>query len=114
MPETIVLLARYEFCCPLLCQFITCQQAKPDRTRLPGLLQLLPVPASAWQTISLDFVEGLPCSSNVNCILVVVDSFNKYSHFLPLLHPFTAASVAKLFMNNVYRLHGLPSAIISD
>jgi hypothetical protein len=32
----------------------------------------------------------------------------------PLLHPFTAADVAKLFLNNVYRLHGLPSAIVSD
>ena len=39
---------------------ITCQRAKPDRLRLPGLLQPLPVPAAAWQIISLDFVEGLP------------------------------------------------------
>jgi hypothetical protein len=69
---------------------LTCQQAKPDRSRLPGLLQPLPLPAAAWQMISLDFVEGLPKSRNANCILVVVDSFTKYAHFLPLLHPFTA------------------------
>lgn len=93
---------------------ITCQQAKPDRACLPGLLQPLPVPESAWQTISMDFVEGLPRSGNANCILVVVDSFTKYAHFLPLLHPFTAASVVMVFLNQVYRLHGLPSAIISD
>lgn len=93
---------------------ITCQQAKPDRSRLPGLLQPLPVPDSTWQIISMDFVEGLPRSGNANCILVVVDSYTKYGHFLPLLHPFTAASVAKVFLNNIYRLHGLPSAIVSD
>jgi hypothetical protein len=93
---------------------LTCQQAKPDRSKLPGLLQPLEVPTQAWQIISLDFVERLPMSGHANCILVVIDSFTKYGHFLPLHHPFTATSVAKLFMNNVYRLHGLPSAIVSD
>jgi hypothetical protein len=82
---------------------LTCQQAKPDRTRLPGLLEPLAVPTGAWQTISLDFVEGLPRSGNVNCILVIIDSFTKYDHFVPLLHPFTASTVAKLFLNHVYR-----------
>jgi hypothetical protein len=40
----------------------TCQQAKPDCAKYPGLLQPLPVPAAAWQVISLDFIEGLPRS----------------------------------------------------
>jgi len=93
---------------------LTCQQAKPDRARLPGLLQPLPVPSSAWQIVSLDFVEGLPRSKHGNCILVVIDSFTKYGHFLPLSHPFTAARVAQLFLNQVYKLHGLPEVIISD
>lgn len=42
-----------------------CQQAKSEHTRLPGLLQPLPVPLEAWHTISLDFIEGLPKSKNV-------------------------------------------------
>ncbi|WVZ88557.1 hypothetical protein U9M48_035065 [Paspalum notatum var. saurae] len=91
-----------------------CQQAKPDRSRLPGLLQPLPVPEAAWQIVSLDFVEGLPVSGHVNCILVVVDLFTKYSHFIALRHPFTTAVVARLFLNNVYRLHGLPQSLVSD
>jgi hypothetical protein len=45
---------------------------------------------------------------------VVVDKFSKYGHFLPVLCPFTAVSVAQVFLNNVYKLHGKPSAIISD
>jgi hypothetical protein len=85
-----------------------CQQNKPDRTKLPGLLQPLRVPSSAWQVISMDFVEGLTRAHAANCVLVVIDSLTKYAHFIPLSHPFTAAGVAKLFMNHIYRLHGLP------
>lgn len=94
--------------------YATCQQAKPDRSRYPGLLQPLPVPTMAWQSISMDFMEGLPTSGGKNCILVIVDRFSKYGHFIPMAHPFTALTVAKLFLQHVYRLHGLPSSIISD
>jgi hypothetical protein len=91
-----------------------CQQAKPDHSPYPGLLQPLPVPAGAWQNISMDFVEGLPLSRGRNCVMVIVDKFSKFSHFIPLKHQFTAASVAQVFMQEVYRLHGLPLAIVSD
>ena len=60
----------------------------------------------------MDFVEGLPSSGGKNCILVVVDRFSKYAHFLPLAHPYTALSVAKLFLQQVYRLHGLLDSIV--
>lgn len=91
-----------------------CQQAKPDRAKYPGLLQPLPVPDGAWQTISMDFVEGLPKSGVFDTILVVVDKFSKYSHFIALKHPFAAASVATMFMSNIYKLHDMPVAIVSD
>lgn len=91
-----------------------CLQAKPDRSAYPGKLQPLPVPHTAWHTVSLDFVEGLPRSGTADCILVVVDKFTKFAHFLPLSHPYTAASVAQLFLSQVYHLHGFPMAVISD
>jgi len=91
-----------------------CQQAKPDRARYPGLLQPLPVPSSAWDMASLDFVEGLPRSGNSDTILVVVDKYSKFAHFILLCHPFTAFSVAKAFMDHVYKLHGMPTSLISD
>ena len=93
---------------------VVCQQAKPDRSKLPGLLQPLPVPDSAWSVISMDFIEGFPSSHGYNCILVVVDLFSKYAHFLPLKHPFTARSVAQSFISQVYNLYGMPQAIVSD
>jgi hypothetical protein len=91
-----------------------CQQAKFEHVNLPGLLQPLPVPDKAWSVVSLYFIEGLPKSQGFDSILVVVDKFTKYAHFLPLKHPFTALSVATTYFNSIYKLHGLPEAIISD
>lgn len=95
-------------------QCSVCQQAKSEHTKLPGLLEPLQAPTEAWQLITMDFIEGLPKSNGFDSILVVVDKFSKYSHFLPLKHPFTALQVAQSFFDNVYKLHGMPGAIVSD
>ncbi|XP_026383549.1 uncharacterized protein LOC113279048 [Papaver somniferum] len=81
---------------------------------LAGLLQPLPIPDAAWQHISMDFIEGFPLSNRKSVILVVVDRLTRYSHFIALSHPFTTASVAKEFMHHVFKIHGLPSSIVSD
>jgi hypothetical protein len=62
----------------------------------------------------MDFIEGLPMSDGANVILVIVDRLTKYSHFIPLHHPYTAANVAKQFVDTVVKLHGVPLTIISD
>jgi hypothetical protein len=62
----------------------------------------------------MDFVEALPPSGSSNAILIMIDKFTKFGHFLPLHHPFTVQTVAWLFMDQLYHLHGLPSAIISE
>ena len=90
------------------------QQAKLEHVRYPGLLEPLPIPNGAWKVVTMDFIDGLPSSGKFNCILVVVDKFTRYAHFLPLSHPFTAAKVAHSYLENVYKLHGLPEAIISN
>jgi hypothetical protein len=79
-----------------------------------GKLQPLLLPTEAWETITINFIDGLPQSANANCILVIVDKFTRYGHFLPLSHPYTTTSVDGVFLNMVYKLHGLLSAIVSD
>jgi hypothetical protein len=91
-----------------------CAQAKPDRARYPCLLAPLPVPTESWHMISVDFIEGLPRSGATNCLMVIVDRFSKFAHFIPLSHSFSAQQVAQAFLDNIYRLHGLPTTIISD
>jgi len=91
-----------------------CQQAKHVNTLPAGLLAPIPIPEGAWQQISMDFVEGLPVSNTFNAILVVVDRFTKYAHFIPLKYPFTAAQIAKVVLDNIVKLHGLPTAIVTD
>jgi len=44
----------------------------------------------------------------------VVDRFSKYAHFIPLGHPYTAASVARAFFADIVRLHGFLESIVTD
>lgn len=91
-----------------------CQRYKCDNAAFPEKLQPLPIPEGMWLDISMDFIEGLPKSQGRDVIMVVVDRLSKYNHFIGLTHPYTAAMVAQCFMDNVYKLHGLPNMILSD
>ena len=67
-----------------------------------------------WTEVSMDFLEGLSPSNGHTVIMVIVDRLTKYAHFVALRHPYTAVTIAKSFIANVVRLHGIPTSIVSD
>ena len=94
---------------------LPCQKNKVRRHRQYGLLSPLELLYAPWQSISMDFITGLPVSSGYDEIWVIVDSYTKIAHFVPLATGAkTAADLARLFAREVWRLHGLPRDNISD
>ncbi|QRW22121.1 Retrotransposable element Tf2 protein [Rhizoctonia solani] len=77
-------------------------------------LKPLEVPPYPFHTISYNFITGFPKSQGHNAILVVIDSFSKFGHFIPTSKKVTSKGLADLFVTHIWKLHGLPIKTISD
>ncbi|GJR30006.1 putative nucleotidyltransferase, ribonuclease H [Tanacetum coccineum] len=88
---------------------------KIEHQRASGLLQPLEIPVWKWDEISMDFVTGLPRTQRKHdAIWVVVDRLTKSAHFLPIRKDYPVSKLAEMFQQEIVRLHGTPSAIVSD
>jgi hypothetical protein len=94
------------------CDVYQCNKGETVKT--PGTLTLLPIPPAIWRDISMDFIVDFPTSGNKSVIMVVVDNLSKYAHLYYLQHPFTASTVFQIFMDHIFKLHGMPHSIVSD
>jgi hypothetical protein len=93
----------------------SCQRNKPSNQLPAGLLQPLPIPDRPWQTITMDFVGPLPKTPRgFDSVTVFVDKLSKQVHFVASNTSDTASQVARIFFDNIFRLHGLPTTIVSD
>jgi len=72
------------------------------------------IPEKPWMHILADFITKLSLAQGYNSILVVVDWLTKMVHFIPTTEKTSAEGLARLFRDNVWKLHGLPESIISD
>jgi hypothetical protein len=101
-----------------ICNFViecdVCQRNKGETVKSPSTLQPISIPPAIWKDISMDFITGLPKSRNKSVIMVVVDRLSKYADFFTLQHPFTASTMAQIFMDQVFKLHCMPHSIVSD
>src|ERR1700689_3684531 len=78
----------------------------------------LPTPGAPWDQVSMAFLVNLPSSAlndqKYNLLFVVEDMLSKQCHLIPTATTVKAEGVAKLYFDQIYRLHGLPRAIVSD
>ena len=89
-------------------------RSKIPKHRPYGLLRPLEIPKKPWTSISMDFIVDLPPSKGFDSIFVVVDQLTKMAHFVPCNKTVTGKETARLFIDNVYKYHGLSDDIISD
>ena len=69
------------------------------------------IPEKPWTYISADFITKLLIAQGYDSILVVVDRLTKMVHFIPTTEKMSAEGLARLFRDNVWKLHGLPESI---
>jgi hypothetical protein len=92
-----------------------CQRTKPSTQKPSGELRPLPIPARPWQSIGMDFLGPLPESkSHHDMILIIIDRLTKMAHFIPTTSNVTSKQTAELFLQYIFRYHGLPENIVSD
>ncbi|TYK24122.1 pol protein [Cucumis melo var. makuwa] len=89
---------------------LVCQQVKAPRQRSVGLLQPLSVPGWKWESVSMDFITGLPkILKGYTVIWVIVDRLTKSAHFVPVKSTYTTSKWRQLYMTEIVRLHGVPT-----
>ncbi|KAI5323184.1 hypothetical protein L3X38_032256 [Prunus dulcis] len=94
---------------------LICQQIKAGRQKPSGLLQPLPIPEWKWEHITMDFVFKLPRTLNKHDgVWVIVDRLTKSTHFMLVRANYTLNKLAKIFINEIVRLHGVPMSIVLD
>ncbi|KAJ9525132.1 hypothetical protein QJQ45_017308 [Haematococcus lacustris] len=92
-----------------------CQRDKSSNSKPGGLLRPLTVPGYRWEHVSMDLVTKLPAGTHgYDAICVIVDRLSKMVHFVPCKESMNAMAFARLFINNVFKLHGLPAEVLTD
>ena len=82
---------------------LVCQQDKVEQHQPRGLLEPLPIAERPWESVTMDFIIGLPKFEEHGSIIVVVDRFSKYATFIAAPKDCTAEETARLFLKNVVK-----------
>jgi hypothetical protein len=80
-----------------------------------GLLQPLPIPEKKREVITIEFITKFPRATRQHdSIMVVVDKLTKVVHFVLVKTTHTTTNIAKNYIRDINRLHGIPRTIVSD
>ena len=92
-----------------------CQQVKVEHQLPVGLAQNIELSKWKREMINIDFITSLPRSRRKHgSIWVIVNIMTKSAHLLPVKTTYLAEDYAKLYLQEVVRLHGVLVSIISD
>ena len=91
-----------------------CQRMKNRIEELAGKLKLSEVPEKPWMYLTVDFITKLLVVAEKDAILVVCDRLSKMTHFVATTEEISVEGLARLFWDNVWKLHGLPESVVSD
>jgi hypothetical protein len=94
---------------------LECQQVKAEHRHPVGFIQPPAILESKWEVISMAYIVGLPLKARRHdSIFVVVGILMNNSHFIPVRTMYQAPDIARVFISDIVRLHGMPKSIISD
>jgi len=79
-----------------------------------GKLKLSEVPEKPWTHLMVDFITKLLVVARKDAILVVCDRLSKMTYFVATTEEILAEGLARLFRDNVWKLHGLPESVVLD
>ena len=91
-----------------------CLRTKTRHRQPVGELHPTDTPTEPWQKISVDLIVELPPAHGYDAIMVTVDRLGKRAHFLPTHSSVKAEGIARLFFKDVWKLHGVPTDVVSD
>jgi len=94
---------------------LDCQWVKENSKHLCGLFQPILTLEWKWEVISMDFITSLPRTSQQHdSIMIVVDRLTKVDHFITVKSMNSTSDIAKVFIRDIVRLHGISKKIVSD
>ena len=91
-----------------------CQRMKNRMEEVVGKLKLSEVLEKTWTHLTVDFIMKLPVVAGKDAILVVCNRLSKMTHFVATTEGTSAEGLARLFRDNVWKLHGLPESVVPD
>jgi len=76
--------------------------------------KLSEVPEKPWMHLTVEFITKLLVIAGKDAVLVVCNRLSKITHFVATMEGTSVEGLARLFRDNVWKLHGLPESVVSD